>query len=148
MKFIQFGSENGSTQAGNTIRPLQVKLNSLFYKSNEEGSYFKNFNFLSIVFRVSGKNKDFNFEGAERLQKSSGRKALTIDYSIPEYRWKQASPKEFGTYVGEGVKSCFAQLRNELIKLDDVERLLEIDNRFKIGMENFGAFVNTLDDNA
>ena len=148
MRLIQFGSENGSTQAGKAIFPLQKKLNSIFFESDEERSLFNDFDFLSIVFRVSGKNKNFGFEGAERLKKSRGRRTLTIDLSIPENRWKESESMEFGMYIAEGVKVCFEKLKDELTRLQDVENLVEINNRFQNGIEEFCSFIQSMDDNA
>ena len=57
MRMIQFGSENGSTKAGDTIWPYQLKLNKIFYSDDLEASEATTLEGMSIVFRVSGKTK-------------------------------------------------------------------------------------------
>jgi hypothetical protein len=119
MALIKFSSQNGSTEAGNTIRPLQKELNEIFNDLTPK-YYCCDLDYFSIVFRVSGKNRDFNYEGAELLKKVRNKNVYTIDYSIPEARWAESDEREFKSYVSKGVFECFGLLLEKVM----VDRML------------------------
>ena len=144
MKLIQFSSQNGSTKGGDTIWPYQQKLNEIFFNEENNFKIFNSYEFLSIVFRVSGKNKDFGSEGPEYLKKSKGRNVLTIDLSIPELRWLNISKKEFGLYLNNAIQECITLLEEEANKQKEIIDKNILDEQFKAGINNFIEYINEL----
>ena len=136
MKLIQFGAQNGCSKAGNTIRPYQIKLNEIFFNPESE-SGLKTLDGMSIVFRVSGKNQDFGSEGAEYLEKSKGRKFITIDFAIPQSRWQDMAQIEFAHYLVKGIEECFSLLINFAVNMNEIEDKDVIKKEFYDGMELF-----------
>jgi hypothetical protein len=144
MKLIQFSSQNGSTQAGNLMRPFQLKLNELFFSEDGVDNQLCSISFLSIVFRVSGRNKDFGSEGAERLQKSRGRKVITIDLVIPQACWEHHNLNDFGVYLSDGISICFNLLKIRATELDPKINIDELDQYFQSSFDKFNDYVNNL----
>lgn len=139
MPMIDFGASNGSTDAGNAIRPYVNELFEIFYQNNEINDYFSGIEKFHIVFLVSGKNKDFGSEGAENLQKVRGRPVLLVYYAIPQNSWDSVGEKEFRKYLSLCVQESFKQLVEKAKKGNHIcneEMLLE---DFKAGIALFEA---------
>jgi hypothetical protein len=107
MSMIDFGASTGSSEAGNRIRPFVKELFEIFYEKKTDVTYFKTLEKLHIAFLVSGKNKDYEGEGPEGLQKVRGRNILIIYCAIPENRWQGVPDKEFRNYLSIAVDECF-----------------------------------------
>lgn len=137
MYMMQIGGHSGSNQAGKIIRPYHVLLNKIFYQKQDESDYFKTLLFLSIVFRVSGKHRNFGSEGAEFLQKSDGRNVYTIDLAIPQERWQNKTDAELRSYIAKGVRSCFDLLKQKAIEVGEVINEDKLERDFEYGMTQF-----------
>ncbi len=142
MKLIQFSSQNGSTQAGDAIWPYQKELNSIFFNEKSDLKLFKSYEYFTIVFRVSGKNRDFGNEGPEYLKKSRGRNVITIDLSIPELRWLNISKKELGLYLINGIHECFELLKEKANKHKEITDENKLDEIFINGKNKFIEYIN------
>ena len=137
MYMIEFSGQSGGSQAGKATRPYHILLNKIFYQKQDESDYFKTLLFLSIVFRVSGKHRDFGSEGAEFLQKSDGRNVYTIDLAIPQERWQNKTDAELRSYIAEGVRSCFDLLKQKAIEVGEVINEDKLERDFEYGMTQF-----------
>ena len=144
MRLIQFSSQNGSSPAGNSIRPFQIELNSIFYNGEENSDLLGKYDFLSVVFRVDGKNQTFGKEGPEQPGKSKGRNTLTIDYVISESVWQSMPPNLFGRYVSKAVHDCFEKLIEHLQETNETKDTKELQKIFFSGMVNFNEFVKNV----
>lgn len=129
MKLIQFSAESGSTEAGNRIRPIKNKLNKLFFCNESELPSYQSLDGLSIVFRMSGKNKKFSGDGPQLMQKSRQRNFYTIDLVIPEEKWK-TDAEVFIKNLVEGINECSALL------FEEIERIGEIDDSHKLKVDH------------
>lgn len=144
MKLIQFGAECGSTKAGSAIAKFQNKLNKIFFDKESDSNFFKSYEFLSIVLRVSGKHKNFNGEGPEFLKKSRGRNVLTIDLTIPQAVWESKSSREFGEYIRNGVVECFGLLKQKALNNKEVLSQDVLEMSFNNGLDQFNEFIGSL----
>lgn len=109
---IDFGASNGSTEAGNYVRPYIKELYISFFENIEKDKdvYFKELDNFHIVFLVSGKHNDFKSEGPEGLKKVRGKKKIVIYYAIPQERWDGIDQASFRKYIGAAVSECFELL--------------------------------------
>ena len=136
---IDLGAQVSGKESYNAIHPFHVELLEIFYDPPEMNGYFKNINEFQIVFRVSGEGTNFEGEGPEYLKVSKKQKVISVDFTIPESCWKNINPKELKTYVSNGIKDCFAVLRERALKLDEVINLKKLDHDFMQGMELFNS---------
>ena len=136
---IDLGAQVSGKESYDAIHPFHVKLLEIFYDPPEMNGYFKNINEFQIVFRVSGEGTDFEGEGPERLKVSKKQKVISVDFTIPESRWKDINTKEFKIYISNGINDCFSVLRERALKLDEVVNLKKLDDDFMLGMELFNS---------
>ena len=137
MPMIDFGAENGSTAAGNTIRPYVKKLFEIFYESQSSTDYFSDIEKFHIVFLVSGKNKDFGSEGIEGLKKVRGRPVIIVYFAIPQSRWDGAKESGFREYLANSVKDCFLALCDKASKSKSILDEARLQKDFETGMSQF-----------
>ncbi|EPB0201871.1 hypothetical protein ACQ9T7_004527, partial [Vibrio parahaemolyticus] len=135
MKIIQFSGQYGG--GGNTEVPrLQRRLNAIFFADSNDQFSLSPIEYFSIVFRVSGPVRDFGYEGPERLKKVRGKNIITIDFSIPEARWKTLSGVKLRKYLAEGIEECFIQLLTRAEKQYELNRS-ELEKLFRQGLTEF-----------
>ena len=71
------------------------------------------------------------------MKKSRGKPIYTIDLVIPERNWQEKTDAELRECVAQGVRDCFALLREKAIKAKEVIDLEKLDANFEYGMEQF-----------
>ena len=121
---IQISGQYGDPKASDYFFPLQKKLNDLF-KRHTMGVYFHTLVKLSIVFRVSGKVRDFGSSGAERLKYLKKDSELTIDLAFREDHWKGQDIESIKNKVQVGVNEYLTLLFE---KADDLEEFSDKDS--------------------
>ena len=90
------------------------------------------------MFRVAGGEIDFDGgEGPEFLKKARNRPVYTIDLVIPEKNWPEKTETELREYVAQGVRDCFALLRDKAVKAGEVKDVAKLDADFEQGMAQF-----------
>ena len=127
---IQIRGQYGDPKAPDFFFPLQKKLNDLF-KKYLKGVYFDTLIKLSIIFRVSGKVRDFDHVGPEKLKYLKKDNELTIDLAFSEEQWKNVDKEQFRKLVKEGVNECITLLLEKAESLNEVEDI----NTFKNNLE-------------
>lgn len=127
---IQISGQYGDPKAPDFFFPLQKKLNDLF-KKYLKGVYFDTLIKLSIIFRVSGKARDFGHIGPEKLKYLKKDNELTIDLTFSEEQWKNVDKEQIRELVKEGVNECIALLLEKATNLDEVKDV----NTFKADLE-------------
>lgn len=127
---IQISGQYGDPKADDLFWPLQKNLNDCFNKHLVQ-VYFNTLVMFSIVFRVSGKIRDFGSEGPERMKYIKKESELTVDLVFTEASWRGADKSVFEAHVVDGVREC---LRMMLDKSDSLNELTDI-NSFKIDVE-------------
>ncbi|USD36073.1 hypothetical protein [Ferrimonas sp. SCSIO 43195] len=138
MKLIQFSGQYGGGDSSKKIAPLQRELNAIFFGNTKDGAgrCFDSLEHLSIIFRVSGPVRDFGFDGPERLKKVRDKAIYTIDFTIPEDRWINASNAELRLFLVEGIRDCFDILYKK-IESKEKNKLSLIQNSFDQGVDAF-----------
>jgi hypothetical protein len=124
---IDFGAQMGSMECQKIVSPYKRELLEIFSGNEDMNGYFINLVKLLIVFRVSGKNKNFGGEGPDCLEFIKSEKILGIDLLIPQERWKNQAPANIRKYLSESVRECFSQLvkkAQDLGEVRDEEKLL------------------------
>ena len=122
---IQVSAQYGDHNSTKIIRPFHKRLNDLLEEVVVE-TYFKAIVKLSIVLRVPGEFWKFNGEGPQKLKYMKKQKEITIDFVIPESKWKPVSEIEFSSYIENGIRQCFelflerAKKEKELIDEDGI----------------------------
>jgi hypothetical protein len=110
-ELIEFGGQYGEPRAASLLAPLQRELNLLF-ESFDLTFFFPNVKKISIIFRVSGKIRDFSGEGPDRPEAVNGGKELSIDLVIPAVRWRGAERSTLKRYLAGGIKDASDVLAN------------------------------------
>lgn len=136
---IDFGVQSSGDESSKAINQVWNDLLEIFFDDPEMGGYFKKLDDFQIVFRVSGDGSDFESEGPEYLKVVGKSKTITIDFTIPESKWKNNSIAQFRKYIAEGVQGCFKSLRSKAIDMNEVKELEKLNADFKRGMEVFKA---------
>ena len=116
---IQISGQYGDPKADNLFWPLQKRLNDCF-KKNIAGPYFIETKVFSIIFRVSGKVRDFGSEGPEKMKHLKKDSEITIDLVFPESSWRGADIPTIKVTVLEGVQTCLELILEKAEKLGDV----------------------------
>ena len=106
---IVISAQHGDPRSTDTIWPLHRQLNKLFEEFVQD-THCESVDKFGIVFRVSGKVRDFGGEGPERLKRLRKDKEVTIDFVIPEERWRGVPEDEVRSYVASQVRVAFGQL--------------------------------------
>ncbi|MBV6290446.1 hypothetical protein, partial [Pseudomonas aegrilactucae] len=113
------------------------KLNDLF-QSKVGGVYFRSIVLLGIVFRVSGKVRDFGSKGPERLKYVEKENAITIDLVFSVDMWQGVESSVLAEAVYDGVSKCLSMMvekskeLNELMEEDELNSALnEVLELFK-----------------
>ncbi len=115
--------------------PNAKKCNELFELFVLEGYAHTNLK-ISIVFRVSGKVRDFISEVPERLRFLKKNSEITIDLVFPESTWKGISQEKNDDEIKQDMVECF-QIR--LKKAEDIGKLInkaELQRDLQCVMEN------------
>ena len=73
---------------------------------------------LSIVLRVSGKVRDFGGDGPELLEYLKRDSEVTVDYVIPESKWRGVDGTEIKLNVIQGIFTCLELLVEKAESLD------------------------------
>ena len=90
------------------------------------------------MLRVAGGEIDFDGgEGPEFLKKARNRPVYTIDLVIPEKTGLKKTETELREYVAQGVRGCFALLRDKAVKAGEVKDVVKLDADFEQGMAQF-----------
>lgn len=136
--FIGFGAQHGF-KTDMRFRECKNLLNKIFNIDKDKPCiHFKTLHEFSIIFRVAGGEIDFDGgEGPERLRKGRNQPYYTIDLVIPEKNWAEKTETELREYVAQGVRDCFALLRDKAVKAGEVKDLAKLDADFEQGMAQF-----------
>ena len=136
--FIRFGMQCGF-KTDKRFEQYHTLLNKIFNSDkNKPCIHFKTLHEFSIMFRVAGGEIDFDGgEGPEFLKKARNRPVYTIDLVIPEKNWPEKNETELREYVAQGVRDCFALLRDKAIKAGEVKDVAKLDADFEQGMAQF-----------
>lgn len=137
MAMIQFCAQYGGGNSKKIMDAYHKTLNVIYFKNDVFIEYFKNLEYFSIIFRVSGKIRDFKSEGPEFLKKVRGKKIYTIDLTIPQSRWDGIDEKELRLYVARGVRSCFELLVEKSDKDKELINKSKLLLDFEKGIEEF-----------
>lgn len=134
---IRFAVQSHGGKGDRFMRPLHPLLNKIFM--NEEMTIdSKDLDYFSIVFRISGKNNNFdNGDGCERIKKIRNEKAITMDYVIPQHKGEEMNADEFKIYVTDAVKECFEELKKKATKLKWKFNEEKLDKDFEKGIREF-----------
>ena len=134
---IKIAAQLTRWRGSDLLIPLRLSLSKIF--NNEEIEIdSKDLDYFSIIFRVSGPNNNFdNGDGCDRIKKVRGKKAITLDYVIPQYRWEKMSDDEFKIYISGAVKECFFELNKKAKKLKWKLNEEKLNKDFSRGMDNF-----------
>lgn len=119
---IQISAQYGDPKADRVFWPLQKSLNDKFSEFLTH-KYFKSIEKLSIIFRVSGKVRDFKSQGPEIPKFIKKELELTIDLVFSEPQWKALENNVVKATVIDGVKDCVKLL------VDKSEQLGELIDR-------------------
>lgn len=117
---IQISGQYGDPRADDLFWPIQKTLNDCFKKSIV-GAYFKALVMFSIVFRVSGKVRDFGSEGPERMKHIKKDAEITIDLVFPESFWRGVDKYDFKVSVADGVRKCIFLMLEKAEAIGEVE---------------------------
>ena len=136
--FIRFGMQCGF-KTDKRFEQYHTLLNKIFNSDkNKPCIHFKTLHEFSIMFRVAGGEIDFDGgEGPEFLKKARNRLVYTIDLVIPEKNWPEKNETELREYVAQGVRDCFALLRDKAVKAGKVKDVAKLDADFEQGMSWF-----------
>jgi len=147
--------------AGNELRIISqchVLLNKIFYNDDAQWVYSEKLKALDIIFRVSGKN--WNFDGEEgpvRIKKSRSVDEIEMDFVIPIAIWESyttpikaklvdkiirydvtaSQQNEFRVYVANAVRECFVLLKDKAKKLKYKMNEEKLDADFDAGIKRF-----------
>ena len=99
-------------------------MNNCFDKYLVNG-YFKTIILFSIVFRVSGKVRDFGSEGPELMKYIKKYSELTIDLTFTEKSWKGVEHNVLKSHVVNGVQNCLHMMVD---KSDALNEITDIDS--------------------
>lgn len=117
---IQISGQYGDPRADDLFWPLQKALNDSF-KKHILGAYFKTIVMFSIVFRVSGKVRDFGSEGPERMKHIKKDSEITIDLAFPESFWRGVDKNDLKVGVADGVRECLSLMLEKAQAIGEVE---------------------------
>lgn len=117
---IQISGQYGDSSADNLFWPIQKMLNDCFRKSII-GRYFKAIVMFSIVFRVSGKVRDFGSEGPERMKYIKKDAEITIDLVFPESFWRGVDKNDLKVNVADAVKESLFLMIEKAEAIGEVE---------------------------
>ncbi|MCP4297488.1 MAG: hypothetical protein GY786_17965 [Proteobacteria bacterium] len=137
MSMIQFSAQMGCSNSDKVIGPYHLLLNEIFYKDEKKIGYFKELDYLSIIFRVSGKVRDFDSEGPEFLKKVRGKSIYTIDFTISQENWQDKNDNELRKYINKGVETCFQLLKDKVHGKGEILDEEKLNNDFNEGMKIF-----------
>lgn len=124
---IQISGQYGAPQADDLFWPLQKRLNDCF-KKNMTGPYFIEIKNFSIVFRVSGKVRNFGSEGPEKMKHMKNDGEITIDLVFPESSWRGVNVSAIKLTVLEGVQTCLELMLDKVETLGDVIDMTSFKN--------------------
>lgn len=133
---IIISGQYGDPKASAIFWPLQKGLNDIF-KQYIKGDYFHTLIELSIVFRVSGKVTDFNYDGPERIKYSKSEPSITIDLTFPETTWRGEDVDAVKLRVKNGVMLCFELMLEKADKLGEVKDNEAIRRDINLAIVNF-----------
>ncbi|EGC18089.1 Uncharacterised protein [Kingella denitrificans] len=138
--FIEFGMQCGF-KTDKRFEQYHTLLNKIFNSDkNKPCIHFKTLHEFSIMFRVAGGEIDFDGgEGPEFLKKARNRPVYTIDLVISEKKWPEKTETELREYVAQGVRDCFALLRDKAVKAGEVKDVAKLDTDFEQGMAQFST---------
>lgn len=117
---IQISGQYGDPRADDLFWPLQKALNDGF-KKHISGAYFKAIVMFSIVFRVSGKVRNFGSEGPERMKHIKKDCEITIDLAFPENFWRGVDKNDLKVSVADGVRECLRLMLEKAQAIGEVE---------------------------
>ncbi|WP_052702417.1 hypothetical protein [Marinomonas sp. S3726] len=117
---IQVSGQYGDPRADDLFWPIQKMLND-FFKEDILGAYFKTIVMFSIVFRVSGKVRDFGSEGPERMKYLKKDAEITIDLVFPEHSWRGEAQNDLKQCVANGVRECLSLMLTKAQSIGEVE---------------------------
>jgi hypothetical protein len=116
---IQISGQYGDPRADDLFWPLQKTLNDSF-KKHMLGAYFQAIVMFSIVFRVSGKVRDFGSEGPERMKYLKKDSEITIDLAFSESFWSGVEKNDLKLRVADGVRECLSLMLEKAQALGEV----------------------------
>ena len=137
MSLIQFSAQYGGGNSRNVIGPYHMRLNEIFYNDERKNRYFYTLEYLSIIFRVSGSNRNFKSEGPERLKKVKNKAILTIDFSIPQEKWDGVDSNDFKAYVADGIRGGMNMLIEACERMGEIQDKERILHDFNDGIDEF-----------
>lgn len=117
---IQISGQYGDPRADDLFWPIQKMLNDCFKKSIV-GAYFKAIVMFSIVFRVSGKVRDFGSEGPERMKHIKKDSEITIDLVFPESFWRGVDKNDLKVSVANAVRESLFLMLEKAEAIGEVE---------------------------
>lgn len=135
---VQMNANNNDLRVW--TRKHHVLLNKIFLKNDSLNGYFKNLEFFSIIFRISGEaeGRDFNGgSGPEFLKKVRGKQIYTIDLTVPVFAWKDKNEQQLRQYLADGVCQCFELLKEKARKAKEIIDEEKLDNDFQAGIQRF-----------
>jgi hypothetical protein len=87
-----------------------------------QGPYSPEISEFSLILRVGGKFREFDFEGCDRLRRNRKQKYITADLGVPTHRWRDVSDAAFRTYLIETVETgllcCVRSLERDKTPID------------------------------
>src|ERR1700683_2609966 len=87
-----------------------------------QGPYSPEISEFSLVLRVGGKFREFDFEGCDRLRRNRKQKYITADLGVPTHRWRDVSDTAFRSYLIETVETgllcCVRSLERDKTPID------------------------------
>ncbi len=119
---IQIGGQYGDPRADDLFWPLQKKLNECFDKYLI-GVYFNTLMMFSVVFRVSGKVRDFGSEGPERMKFIKKDYEITIDLVFTEASWRGVDKGILKQSVANGIQECLSMMLDKAAALNEINNL-------------------------
>ena len=136
--FIEFGAQHGF-KTDMRFRGCKNLLNQIFNSDkNKPCIHFKTLHEFSIIFRIAvGRITFGGGEGPERVRKGRNQPYYTIDLVILEKNWPEKTETELREYVAQGVRDCFALLRDKAVKAGEVKDVAKLDADFEQGMAQF-----------
>ena len=120
---VQISGHYGDPKADRFFSQLKKKLNDIF-EAKIDGGYFRSIVLLGIVFRVSGKVRDFGSKGPERLKYVKKENAITMDLVFSVDMWQGVESSTLAETVYDGVSKCLSMMvekskaLNELVEED------------------------------
>jgi len=133
MSFFTLGVQYESGLISKNLSPVFMNFRNYLQIMNKL-NYDTTLNSMNTMFRIAATPTDFGgSNGCEYLKKVRGKDEITIDYVIPEYKWKEyvipvkatvvdriirydtipEKQQEFKQYLADAVTECYVQMKDK-----------------------------------